>query len=377
MKKLALLQAIALALAAGSALADVTIGVSLSATGPAASLGIPEKQTIALLPATVGGEKVRYIVLDDATDPSTAVKNARKLTGEDKVDAIIGSSVTPTSMAMLEVAFETKTPQLAMAPVPPAGDKAPWIFSTPQSFNLMAVAIAQHMAANNVKTVGFIGYADPYGELWLKALQGAVEGKGINIVAVERYQRADTSVAGQALKLIAAKPDAVLIAGSGTPAVLPQSTLIERGYKGKFYQTHGIANRDFLRVGGKNVEGTIFPVGPMLLAEGLPDSHPSKKPSLEYIKVYEGAHGAHSRSTFGGHGWDAYLLLNRAVPEALKKAKPGTPEFRAALRDALENIKELPAVHGVFSMSPTNHNGFDARAAVMATIENGDWKFLK
>ena len=377
MKKLALLQAIALALAAGSALADVTIGVSLSATGPAASLGIPEKQTIALLPATVGGEKVRYIVLDDATDPSTAVKNARKLTGEDKVDAIIGSSVTPTSMAMLEVAFETKTPQLAMAPVPPAGDKAPWIFSTPQSFNLMAVAIAQHMAANNVKTVGFIGYADPYGELWLKALQGAVEGKGINIVAVERYQRADTSVAGQALKLIAAKPDAVLIAGSGTPAVLPQSTLIERGYKGKFYQTHGIANRDFLRVGGKNVEGTIFPVGPMLLAEGLPDSHPSKKPSLEYIKIYEGAHGAHSRSTFGGHGWDAYLLLNRAVPEALKKAKPGTPEFRVALRDALESIKELPAVHGVFSMSPTNHNGFDARAAVMATIENGDWKFLK
>ncbi len=377
MKKLAMLQAVALALAAGSAMADVTIGVSVSATGPAASLGIPEKQTIALLPATVGGEKVKYIVLDDATDPSTAVKNARKLTGEDKVDAIIGSSVTPTSMAILEVAVETKTPQLAMAPVPPAGDKAPWIFSTPQSFNLMAVAIAQHMVANNVKTVGFIGYADPYGELWLKALQGAVEGKGINIVAVERYQRADTSVAGQALKLISAKPDAVLIAGSGTPAVLPQSTLIERGYKGKFYQTHGIANRDFLRVGGKNVEGTIFPVGPMLLAEGLPDNHPSKKPALEYIKVYEGAHGAHSRSTFGGHGWDAYLLLNRAVPEALKKAKPGTPEFRVALRDALENIKELPAVHGVFSMSPTNHNGFDGRAAVMATIENGDWKFLK
>ncbi len=377
MKKLAMLQAVALALAAGSAMADVTIGVSVSATGPAASLGIPEKQTIALLPATVGGEKVKYIVLDDATDPSTAVKNARKLTGEDKVDAIIGSSVTPTSMAILEVAVETKTPQLAMAPVPPAGDKAPWIFSTPQSFNLMAVAIAQHMVANNVKTVGFIGYADPYGELWLKALQGAVEGKGISIVAVERYQRADTSVAGQALKLISAKPDAVLIAGSGTPAVLPQSTLIERGYKGKFYQTHGIANRDFLRVGGKNVEGTIFPVGPMLLAEGLPDNHPSKKPALEYIKVYEGAHGAHSRSTFGGHGWDAYLLLNRAVPEALKKAKPGTPEFRVALRDALENIKELPAVHGVFSMSPTNHNGFDGRAAVMATIENGDWKFLK
>jgi len=241
----------------------------------------------------------------------------------------------------------------------------------------MATAIVEHMAANGVKTVGFIGYADPYGELWLKAMQGAAEPKGIKLVAVERYQRVDTSVAGQALKLLTANPDAVLIAGSGTPAVLPQATLIERGYKGKFYQTHGIANRDFLRVGGKNVEGTIFPVGPMLLAEQLPDAHPSKKPALEYVKLYEAAHGANSRSTFGAHAYDAYLLLTRAVPEAMKKAKPGTPEFRAALRDALENVKELPAAHGVFSMSPTNHNGFDARAAVMATVSNGDWKLLK
>ncbi len=376
-RKLAWVQTIALVLAAGSAWADITIGVSVSATGPAASLGIPEKQTFALLPQTVGGEKVKYIVLDDATDPSTAVKNARKFTGEDKVDAIIGSTATPTSMAILEVAFETKTPQIAMAPLPPAGDKAPWVFTTPQNFTQMAIAIAAHMAANNVKTIGFIGYADPYGQLWLKAIQGAAEAKGIKITASEAYQRADTSVTGQALKLLAANPDAILIAGSGTPAVLPQSTLIERGYKGKFYQTHGIANRDFLRVGGKNVEGTIFPVGPMLLAEQLADSHPSKKAALEYIKVYEAAHGANSRSTFGGHGWDAYLLLNRAVPEALKKAKPGTVEFRIALRESLENVKELPGVHGVFNMSAKDHNGFDGRAAVMATIENGDWKLLK
>ena len=376
-KNFALLKALALVLAAGSAWADITIGVSVSATGPAASLGIPEKNTFALLPPTLGGEKVRYIVLDHATDPSAAVKNARKFTGEDKVDAIIGSTATPTSMAILEVAFETKTPQIAMAPIPPAGDKAPWVFSTPQNFTQMAIAIADHMAANKIKTIGFIGYADPYGQLWLKAIQGAAEAKGIKIAASEAYQRADTSVTGQALKLIAASPDANLIAGSGTPVVLRQATLIERGYKGKFYQTHGIANRDFLRVGGKNVEGTIFPVGPMLLGEQLPDSHPSKKPALEYIKLYEAAHGVNSRSTFGGHGWDAHLLLNRAVPEALKKAKPGTAEFRVALRDALENVKELPAVHGVFNMSAKDHNGFDGRAAIMATVENGDWKLLK
>jgi branched-chain amino acid transport system substrate-binding protein len=376
-KKIAVLQALVFGLSAVSAWADVTIGVSVSATGPAASLGIPEKNTFALLPQTIGGEKVRYIVLDDATDTSTAVKNARKLTGEDKVDALIGSTATPTSMAILEVAFESKTPQISMAPFAPASDKAAWVFITPQNFNQMAIAIASHMAANNIKTVGFIGYADAYGELWLKGMQGAASAKGIAISVVERYQRNDTSVAGQALKLIAAKPDAILIAGSGTPAVLPQSTLIERGYKGKFYQTHGIANRDFLRVGGKNVEGTIFPVGPMLLAEQLADNHPSKKPALEYIKLYEAAHGANSRSTFGGHGWDAYLLLNRAVPEALKKAKPGSAEFRAALRDALESVADLPAVHGVFNMSAKDHNGLDARAAVMATVENGDWRLLK
>ena len=373
-RKLALL--LSTLCAAGAALADITVGVSVSATGPAASLGIPEKNTFALLPQTIAGEKVKWIVLDDATDPTAGVKNVRKMISEDKADVLVAATATPVSMAILEVAFETKTPQIAMAPVPPAGEKSAWIFSTPQNFGLMATAIADHMAANGVKTVGFIGYADPYGELWLKAMQGAADAKGIKVTAVERYQRNDTSVTGQALKIMAANPDAVLVAGSGTPAVLPQSTLVERGYKGKFYQTHGIANRDFLRVGGKNVEGTVFPVGPMLLAEQLPDSHPSKKPALDYVKLYEGAHGPNSRSTFGAHAYDAYLLLTRAVPEAMKKAKPGTKEFRAALRDALETTTVV-ATHGVFVMTPTDHNGFDNRARVMVKIDNGKWMLTK
>jgi branched-chain amino acid transport system substrate-binding protein len=372
-----IIASLALSALTAPALADITVGVSVSATGPAASLGIPEKNSFALLPPTIGGEKVRYVVLDDATDTTTAVKNARKMTAEDKVDVLVAATATPTSMAILEVAFETKTPQISMAPVASAEDKRGWIFVTPQGFDVMAAAIVNHMAANGVKTVGFIGYADPYGEGWLKAMQAAAEPKGIKLSAIERYQRNDTSVTGQALKILSANPDAVLIAGSGTPAVLPQSTLVERGYKGRYYQTHGIANRDFLRVGGKAVEGTIFPVGPMLLAEQLPDSHPSKKPALEYIKLYEAAHGANSRSTFGAHAWDAYLLLTRAIPLALKKAKPGTPEFRLALRDELEAVKELPATHGVYSMSSKDHNGFDSRAVVMARVENGDWKLLK
>ncbi len=356
--------------------ADITIGVTLSATGPAASLGIPEKNTIALMPTTIAGEKLKYVVLDDATDPTAASKNARKLATEDKVDVIIGSSTTPTCIAVLEVAAETKTPQIALAPFAPAADKVSWVFMTPQPFGLMASAITEHMSANGVKSVGFIGYSDPYGELWLREFSRLAPLKGIRLLATERYNRTDTSVTGQILKLLAATPDAVLVVGSGTPAALPQVTLVERGYKGRIYQTHGVANNDFLRVGGKNLEGAVLPIGPVLVPEQLPDSNPSKKAALEYVKAYEGAHGAGSRSTFGAHTWDAGLLLQRAVPEALKKARPGTAEFRAALRDALENVKELAATHGVFTYSATDHVGLDSRAVVMVRVENGTWKLM-
>lgn len=363
--------------ATGAALADITIGVTLSATGPAASLGIPEKNTFALLPPTLAGEKVKWVVLDDAADSSNAVKNARKMISEDKIDVLIGSSTVPTSLGLVEVANETKTPQLALAPIVPAADKRAWVFIPPQSNAVMASAIVEHMQASGVKTMGFIGYNDPFGEGYFKEVAPLAEKAGIKIVASERYNRTDTSVTAQALKLISANPEAVLIVGSGTPAALPQTTLFERGYKGRIYQSHGAANRDFLRVGGKAVEGAVLPVGPMLVYEQLADSHPLKKLAGDYIRAYEAAHGPDSRSTFGGHAYDAYLMIARAAPEALKKARPGTPEFRAALRDALEGIKEMPATHGVFNMSATDHNGLDARARVLVRVEGGNWKLIK
>jgi branched-chain amino acid transport system substrate-binding protein len=377
MKLASTLAGLALALTLTSAQADINVGVIVSATGPAASLGIPEKNTFALMPTTIGGQKVNYLVLDDASNPSEASKDARRLTSENKVDVIVGSTTTPASLAALEVAAETQTPIITMAPTPFAPDKAAWGFQTPQSIDIMSSALIEHMKANGVKTLAFIGYADAYGDVWWNTMSKAAEAAGLKFVAQERYQRADTSVTGQVLKIMSANPDAVLIAGSGTPAVLPQATLVERGYKGRIYQTHGVANRDFLRVGGKNVEGTIFPVGPILVAEQLPDSNASKKAALEYIAVYEKANGPNSRSTFGAHAWDAGLLLQRAIPEALKKAQPGTPEFRKALRDALEASKEVVAAHGVFTMSPTDHQGLDKRARVLVKVENGDWKLVQ
>ena len=362
-----------------AALADINVGVTVSATGPAASLGIPEKNTIALMPKTIAGQKINYIVLDDASDTTAAVSNTRKLIAEHKVDIVLGSTITPNSLAMIDAVAEAKTPMISFAAsaaiVEPVDAKKRWVYKTPQNDIMMSLAIAEHMANHGVQTVAFIGFSDAYGEGWAREFAKAADLKKLKIVANERYARNDTSVTGQVLKILAAKPDAVLVAGSGTPAALPQKTLKERGYAGKMYQTHGVANADFLRVCGKDCEGTFLPAGPVLVADQLPATNPVKKSAMAYITAYEGAHGKGSVSTFGGHAWDAGLLMASAVPVALKKAQPGTPEFRAALRDALEGVKEMPGAHGIFNMSPTDHLGLDQRARVMVKIENGTWKY--
>lgn len=361
--------------------ADINVGVTLSATGPAASLGIPEKNTFALMPTTIGGQKVNYIVLDDASDTTTAVKNTKKLIAENKVDVIVGSTITPNSLAMIDVAAEAETPMIAMAAsariIEPMDAKRAWVFKTPQNDAQMATAIVEHMTNNNVKTVAYIGFADAYGEGWWNEFSKIAEVRKIKIIGNERFNRADTSVTGQILKILSAKPDAVLIGGAGTPAALPQKSLKEKGYKGIMYQTHGVANADFLRVCGKDCEGTFLPAGPVLVAAQLPDSNPIKKVAQEYVTKYEAAHGKGSVSTFGAHAWDAGKLLSSAIPEALKKAQPGTAEFRKALRDALEGTKNLTATHGIFNLSAQDHLGFDQRARVMVKIEGGNWKLAQ
>ncbi len=359
--------------------ADINVGVTVSATGPAASLGIPEKNTISLMPKTIGGHKVNYIVLDDASDTTTAVNNTRKLISENKVDVILGSTTTPNSLAMIDVVAEAKTPMISMAAsariVEPQDAKKRWVFKTPQNDIMMSLAIAEHMSNNGVRSVAFIGFSDAYGEGWHQEFAKVAGLKSLQLVAKESYSRSDTAVTGQVLKIMSAKPDAVLIAGSGTPAALPQKTLRERGYTGKIYQTHGVANADFLRVGGKDVEGTILPAGPVLVAQQLPANHPIRKSANAYVSAYEAAYGKGTVSTFGGHAWDAGLLMSAAVPVALKKAQPGTEAFRAALRDALEQVKELPGAHGIFNMSAGDHLGLDQRARVMVKVENGAWKY--
>jgi len=367
---------------AGFATADINIGVTLSTTGPAASLGIPEKNTIEMIGSPViGGQKLNFIVLDDKSDTTEAVKNTRKLLSEDKVDVIVGSTITPNSLAMRDVVAEAGVPMISLAAsaaiILPTDARTRWVFKTPQNDSLMADAVAVQMRAGGVRTMAFIGFADGYGDSWLAEIKRSAQTAGIKVVAEEKYNRNDPRVTGQVLKIIAAQPDAVLIAGAGTPAATPHKELVSRGYKGKIYQTHGVANADFLRVVGADGNGAVLPVGPMLVYEQLPDSNPVKASAAEYVRAYEAKYGAGTRTTFGGHAWDAYMLLQRAIPEALKKGPPGTKAFRDALRDALESSHDVAGSNGVFNMNAGDHNGMDNRARVIVRIENGKWVLVR
>jgi branched-chain amino acid transport system substrate-binding protein len=362
-----------------SASAQLRVGVEASATGPAASLGIPEKNTVALLPKTIGGLSVTYIFYDEATDSTTAALNERKLLTEDHVDVLIGGTTTPNALAMIDVAAEAGVPLIALsaasAITTPVEGNRKWIFKTPQDNIVMATAVADYMQSHGIKTVAVIGFADSYGESWYDDFSAQAKTHGLQVVAKESFARLDSSVTGQILRILSKNPDAVLIAGAGTPSALPQKTLREMNYKGMTFQTHGSANRDFLRVCGKDCEGAFLPAGPILVADQLPESNPIKAEALRYKTAYEAVYGANTVSTFGGHVWDAGRMLEAAVPVALKAAQPGTAAFRSALRDALENIHELTGCQGIINTSPSNHGGMDKRARVIVEIKNGDWTY--
>ena len=307
--------------------------------------------------------------------------NTRRLIAENKADVIVGSSITPSSLAMINIVAAAQTPMISLAAasriVEPVDAQRRWVFKPAQDDIQMVTAVIEHMSSHGVETVGFIGFSDAYGAGWWQRFSRIAEVRNLKIVANERYSRVNTSVAAHVGKIVAANPDAVLIAGAGTPAALPQKALKQRGYQGVIYQTHGAAGADFLRVCGTDCEGTFLPAAPLLVAAQLPDANPVKRVALEYLTVYESAHGQGSVSAFGAHAWDAGIMLQHAIPLALQRAQPGTKEFRAELRDALEGLKDVVGVHGVFNMSSSDHVGLDQRARVMVQILDGNWKLVE
>jgi branched-chain amino acid transport system substrate-binding protein len=371
---------VALSVLAAAAHAQLKVGIDLSSTGPAATIGITSKNAMLMWPKTIAGQNAEYIILDDGSDPGAAVRNIRKLITEDHVDVIVGPNITPAAMAALDPVAEYETPMITLigsaSVVEPQEGKKVWAFKMAQTDRAMADVMTRYMANHGVKSVGFIGFADSYGDSWLSEFSKFAELRHIKIVASERFNRTDASVTGQILKLMSAKPDAVLIAGAGTPTVLPERTLVERGYKGAIYQTHGIATPEFIKLGGKDVEGTLFPTQPVVVARTLPADHPSKKAALAFVDAYEAKYGKGSVTQFAGDAAGVYPRLQDAVARALKTAKPGTKEFRIALRSELEHAHELIVPNGVVNTSATDHVGLDQRASVMGVVKNGAFTYL-
>src|SRR5277367_3701476 len=358
---------------AGAQTSEITIGISISTTGPAAALGVPERNALEFVPKEIAGVPLKVIVLDDGGDPTNATTNARRFVTESKADIIMGSSITPTTIAVSNVANEAGIPHIGLAPFPITPERAKWSVTLPQPVPIMGKVLYEHMKAHNIKTVGYIGYSDSYGDLWFNDFKNQGMPMGMTLVDEERFARPDTSVAGQVLKLVAANPDAILIGASGTAAGLPQTELRDRGYKGLIYQTHGAASMDFIRIAGKAAEGVLMVSGPVMDPEDQPDSALTKKPGLALDKAYEAKYGPNSRSQFAAHSYDAFLVLGRVIPVALKKAKPGTPEFREAIRQALLSEHEIAASQGVYNFTDKDRYGLDDRSRIILTVKDGKY----
>ena len=379
MRKFQLCAALALSLAALLAMpaaaqtSEITIGISISTTGPAAALGVPERNALDFVPKEIGGVPLKVIVLDDGGDPTNATTNARRFVTESRADIIIGSSTTPPTIAMSNVANEASIPHLSLAPFPVTPERAKWSVVLPQPVPIMGKILYEHMKAHNVKTVGYIGYSDSYGDLWFNDFKTQGVPMGLTLADEERFARPDTSVTGQVLKLVAANPDAILVGASGTAAGLPQSELRARGYQGLIYQTHGAATMDFIRIAGPAAEAVIMASGPVMNPEGQADNALTKKPGLALDTAYEAKYGANTRSQFAGHAYDAFEILKRIVPAALKTAKPGTGEFREAIRQAFISEREIAASQGVYNWTEKDRSGLDDRSRILLTVKNGKY----
>ena len=361
--------------------AEIKVGFVTSLSGSGASIGIPYSKGMAAAIAylnEVGGERIRIIQLDDASDPSTAARDARKLITEDGVDVLFGTSSATSTLAMATVAVEEKVPMITLSPLSPlaAGEGGPWVISVPQPATLMIGAVVDRMRSQGLRRIAYIGFSDAWGDLVHDSLVSATSGSDITIVANERYGRADTSVTAQTLKMLALRPDAVMTGGSGTPGALPFLALADRGYRGPVFGMHSLINADFVRVGGNAVEGVICPSGPVVVAEQLPDANPSKSMSLEFRAAYQKANNAVTTDGFSPTSFDGWLIFLDAAKRSLPNGKPGTQEFRNALRQALFSTKEVVGTQGVYNFTPASNYGVDERSRVLVKLVKGNWQLI-
>lgn len=362
--------------------AEILVGFVTGLSGPVSSIGIPNGKGIAAGQAYVGeigGEKVRLIQLDDASDATASARNARKLVEQEKVDILMGTSGAPQTLAMATAAIEMKVPMIAVSPIAsvPAGEGGPWVVQTPQPMPLLVQGIVDHMKTHGVKTVAFVGFSDALGDLLHDSLSQGAKAADIKVIANERYARSDSLVTAQVLRALAARPDAIMLGGTGTPGALPAIALSERGYKGPLYGNNGMISADFLRLAGKTANGIICPTGPVIAAEQLPAGNPIQKVSLDFRAAFEKANGEAPTDSFSSYSFDGWLVFVDAAKRAMATgAKAGTPEFRTALREALFTTKDVVGTQGIYTYTPADRHGVDARARILVQIEDGQYKLL-
>jgi branched-chain amino acid transport system substrate-binding protein len=359
--------------------ADITVGFVTSLSGPASSIGLNYDKGMKAAYAwrsSAGGRQIKLIKLDDGSDPSAATQNARKLVQQDHVDFMIGTSSAPGTNAMLAVANELKVPFAAISPVNlPVPPEQPWGIAMPQTPALMVKVIADRMKRDGIRAAGYIGFSDSWGDLVYSGAKAAEKDGGLVITANERYARTDTSVTAQALKVIATRPDAILDGGSATQAALPLLELRKLGFKGPFFGTPSLLNRDFIRIGAQAAEGVQVSAGPVIVTAQLPDSHFAKQIGTTFHDVFRKENGADADDGFSGYAFDAWLIFLKAADAALTRAEPGTQEFRQALMEAIYANHDVAGVHAVYNFTPKSYYGVDERSLVVVKLANGNWVY--
>jgi len=383
---LMLLPVLLLALPTAAQQQAVKIGFVVDITGGASSLGVPERNTVLLYQdelgtaqSAAGSVRIQYVVTDGESDPTKAVIAAKRLIEEDRVVAVVCCTTSPGSLAIIQTVQSARVPNISLAAaasiIEPVEQRR-WVFKTPQTDRLMLDVITDHMRQRGVRSIAFLGFDDAFGQGGLNELDRIAPQKGIEIVARESFARNATDASAQVTRAMGRNPQAFLIWAIPPGANVVNRNIRDLGITLPVYQSHGVANADFLRLGAASVEGVFLPAGKLLVAELLPDADKQKKALLSYLERYEGRYGKGSRNTFGGHALDAMLILRPAIERTLRQGV--RPEniggFRAVLREQIERgTNELVGITGIFTYTSKDHLGLDRRAAVMLEIRNNTW----
>lgn len=355
------------------------IGAIFDITGPASSLGIPERDSARLFEEQINaagginGKPLKIIIEDNESDSTIAVRVAKKLIDSNNVLAIAGPSTSGTSMALLDTVTKSQVPLVSAAAsrliVEPVEERH-WVFKTAQNDSVVLERIMTYLDEQGIDRVAFMSMNNAFGDSGRVEFENMAAEAGLTITAMERFNDTDKDMSAQLTRVRTTNPGAVIVW-----AIPPSASILTKNFKQlgmdmPLIQSHGIGNQTFIDLAGDAANGVVFPVGKLLVAEQMPDSDPRKELLIDYATSFEEKF-KQPRSTFGGHGWDAVAL----IAEAIKNAGPDAD--RAAIRDELEKISGFHGISGTFNMSATDHSGLDSSALVMVRIEDGKWVIIE